>query len=149
MVQDDGKIVAAGRSTTGGAGDFALARYEADGSLDPGFGTGGLVTTDFGGDDFARALVLQDDGKLVAAGGSFDGSDFALARYEADGSLDPTFGTGGLVTTDFGGDDEAFALVLQEDGRLVAAGDAFLGLRNRVVALAPVRDRRLPGPRLR
>jgi uncharacterized delta-60 repeat protein len=95
-------------------------RYLPDGSLDPTFGTGGLVTTDFGGIDRGFALVLQPDGKLVAAG--FSGGDFALARYLPDGSLDPMFGTGGLVTTDFGGAAEAVALVLQPDGKLVAAG---------------------------
>ena len=123
VLQPDGKLVAAGDS-------FALARYNADGSLDTSFGTGGKVTTPFGygyGDAFA--LVLQPDGKLVAAGESFateTGSnyEFALARFNADGSLDTSFGTGGKVTTAFGSDNAgAFALVLQPDGKLVAAGD--------------------------
>lgn len=73
----------------------------APGDLDPTFGTGGLVTTDFfGGGEVAREIVVQDDGKLVAAGftGAAAGAlDFALARYEIDGSLDLSFGTGGLV----------------------------------------------------
>jgi uncharacterized delta-60 repeat protein len=98
------------------------------GDLDPGFGQRGKVRTDFGGyRDQANALILQPDGKLVAAG--FSGtvlrgiSDFALARYHADGSLDPAFGTGGLVRTDFGGGfDQAIALVRQPDGKPVAAG---------------------------
>ncbi len=108
-LQPDGKIVAAGRSSF----DFALARYNADGSLDPTFGTGGKVTTDFGFDE-AFAVALQPDGKIVAAGYAVVGSslDFALARYNADGSLDPTFGTDGKVTTDFGNFDEALAMAL-------------------------------------
>jgi uncharacterized delta-60 repeat protein len=112
-----------------GPGDFLLARYLPDGSLDTTSGTGGRAITDFGGNDGASALVLQPDGKLVAAGtahaGSFSG-DFGLARYDPDGNLDPAFGTGGKVTTDFffGSADSANALVLQPDGRLLAAGFA-------------------------
>ena len=125
VLQPDGKLVAAGVRSTSDL-DFALARYLPDGSLDPTFGVGGKVTTDFGSSDVASALVLQPDGKLVAAGGvQFDGpGDFALARYLPDGSLDPTFGVGGKVTTDFGGIDGASALVLQPDGKLVAAGSS-------------------------
>jgi uncharacterized delta-60 repeat protein len=111
----------------GGFGDFALARYLPEGSLDPTFGVGGKVTTDFGGFESAGALVRQPDGKLVAAGRA--GEDFALARYLPDGSLDPTFGVGGKVTTDFTGvegTDTAGALVLQPNGKLVAAGAACL-----------------------
>jgi len=128
VLQADGKLVAAGVARTSRSGDFALARYNANGSLDATFGTGGKVTTDFAGDDDAAfALVLQTDGKLVAAGGAKTSTreDFALARYNADGSLDATFGTGGKLTTDFNGDDdEAHGLVLQPDGKLVAAGVA-------------------------
>jgi uncharacterized delta-60 repeat protein len=116
-VQSDGKIVAVGSS----GGDFALARYNADGSLDSGFGSGGKVTTDFGGFDAGSATVIQPDGRIVAAGRT-GGGDFALARYNANGSLDPTFGIGGKVTTDFGGFDGALGVALQADGRIVAAG---------------------------
>jgi len=128
VLQPDGKLVAAGgtyNASTASYSNFALARYQPDGSLDPTFGTGGLVTTDLGGSDSINALVLQPDGRLVAAGyNSLTSShtNFALARYQPDGSLDPTFGTGGLVTTDLGGDDSIGALVLQPDGKLVAAG---------------------------
>jgi uncharacterized delta-60 repeat protein len=104
-IQGDGKIVTAGGACCfPGNGDFALARYNTDGSLDPTFDIDGLVTTDFAGPgspDGALAVALQGDGKIVAAGGA--GSDFALARYYTDGSLDPTFDADGRVTTDFGG----------------------------------------------
>ncbi len=139
ILQPDGKLVAAGVSKTGDASfDFALARINADGSLDSTFGTGGKVITDFGGsDDWAAALVLQPDGKLVAAGFSgTDSANFALARYHPNGSLDSTFGTGGKVITDFGGSDLANALVLQPDGKLVAAGDRVDGAETHVFALA-------------
>jgi uncharacterized delta-60 repeat protein len=131
--QPDGKLVVAGSafSQSGTADDFALARYLPDGSLDPAFGNGGRVTTDFGGfSDQAWGLVLQSDGKLVAAGSAITVSgintmDFALARYLPDGNLDPSFGNGGRVTTDFANDiDESRGLVLQSDGKLVAAGYA-------------------------
>jgi uncharacterized delta-60 repeat protein len=94
------------------------------GQLDPSFGGDGKVTTAFAGDAGANAAVVQD-GKVVAAGSAMAGStvDFALARYRRDGSLDRTFGTGGRVTTDFGGGGaQATALVVQADGKLVAAG---------------------------
>src|SRR6266536_426685 len=117
-IQTDGRIVAAGRS---GSGDFALARYNVDGSLDPTFGSSGMVMTDFGGSDAASAVAIQPDGRIVTAGRSGSG-DFALARYNADGSLDPSFGSGGKVTTDFGGFDLALGVALQSDAKIVAAG---------------------------
>src|SRR5687767_14705361 len=77
----------------------------ADGSLDPTFGSGGIVTTDFGsGADQGYAVALQPDGKIVVAGMSLGAinTDFALARYNSDGSLDTTFDTDGMVMTDLG-----------------------------------------------
>ncbi len=135
-VQADGKIVVAGFTTPAGScgsgcEDFALARYDVDGTLDPSFGTGGTVTTDFEGlGDQGRALVLQPDGKVVVAGfttpaGGCGGGceDFALARYHTDGTLDASFGTNGKVTHDFGGlTDRASAVAVQADGKIVVAG---------------------------
>lgn len=135
VIQSDGKLVAAGH-TTNAVGttstDFALARYNVNGTLDSTFGTGGKITTPVGGtdsDDRAFSLVAQTDGKLVAAGyaslGIATGDDFGLVRYNADGTLDTTFGTGGKAITPVGGtnsSDQASALVLQPDGKLVAAG---------------------------
>ncbi|MCY4440164.1 MAG: Ig-like domain-containing protein, partial [Deltaproteobacteria bacterium] len=127
-IQSDGKIVAAGFANDGSDDNFALARYNADGSLDTTFSSDGKVTTDFGGnDDEVRAVAIQPDGKIVAAGFANDGSDnnFALARYNTNGSLDTTFSSDGKLTTDFDGkDDEAYAVAIQPDGRIVAAGYA-------------------------
>src|SRR5262249_41641099 len=100
-IQSDGHIIVAGSVR----GDFLLARYKADGSPDTTFGIDGIVTTDFGQGDHPFALAIQSDGKIVAAGASIitgtrNSSDFALARYNEDGSLDTTFGVGGKVTTD-------------------------------------------------
>ena len=117
-LQLDGKIIVAGESD----GDFALARYNADGTLDSSFGVSGTITTDFGGDDRANALTLQRDGKVVVAGFAAR-LDFALARYRADGTLDPTFGTAGLLTTDFSGNsDTAYAVSIQVDEKIIVAG---------------------------
>jgi uncharacterized delta-60 repeat protein len=136
VVQPDGKLVAAGYAEIEPATDFALARYNPDGSLDTSFGNGGKVTTDFGGgDNHGHAMVLQpatktDEAKIVVAGSAVvDGQDeFALARYNADGKLDPSFGAGGTITTAFaGGPDFANGVLLQPDGKIVATGTATVG----------------------
>ena len=105
-IDGDGKIVVGGDSYQVGVGyDFAVARYDTDGSLDTTFGAGGLVTTDFASlDDYGHGLAIDADGNIVLVGRCYQGiyTDFALARYKSDGSLDTAFGTGGLVTTDFG-----------------------------------------------
>jgi uncharacterized delta-60 repeat protein len=96
------------------------------GDLDPTFGGDGKVTTDFaGGQDQASAVAIQGDGKIVTAGAAFVSGnlDFALARYNSDGSLDATFSGDGKVTTDFAGStDQALAVAIQTNGRIVAAG---------------------------
>ena len=106
--------------------EFTLARYNVDGSLDTSFGSGGIVTTFITDQDQASAVIVQPDGKIVVAGRTHPLLEaFTVARYQADGSLDASFGNGGIVTADFGGSAEAFALALQPDGRIVAGGDAF------------------------
>jgi uncharacterized delta-60 repeat protein len=128
----DGGIVVVGRTDAGGVQKtaFAVARYRSDGTLDSGFGAGGIVRTDiFGKGAQANAVAVQPDGKIVVAGlavgASGIDSDFAIVRYNADGTLDTSFGTGGVVTTDLGtrGDDVR-AVAVQPDGRIVAAGSA-------------------------
>ena len=133
-IQKDGKIVVVGFSTVEGTADFAIARYNTDGSLDASFGTGGLVTTDFGGTDAGNAVAIQKNGKIVVAGISNIGGDFgfAVARYNRDGSLDVTFNpTGslpGTVTTDFGGEDRGESVDIQKDGKIVVAGRSDIGV---------------------
>jgi uncharacterized delta-60 repeat protein len=126
----DDKILVAGDCNQFGHTDFALARFLPDGSLDTSFGAGlGYVVTDFEiHHDFAQDITQQPDGKIVLAGLSYweDSvytADFALARYDPDGSLDTTFGEDGRVTIDFNGLlDYGYSLVLQPDGKLVVAG---------------------------
>jgi uncharacterized delta-60 repeat protein len=196
-VQPDGKIVLAGRCANEDD-DWAMLRYNSDGSLDKSFGNGGIVATDLtGGEDYATGIVLQKDGNIVVGGvgqigsrlcmtsdnymtscdrfafalarytpggelderfgeggqmvyeldedsgghavvqqpdgkfvmaGHYDNDDYAVLRANPDGSLDTTFGDGGLVRTPFGrGMDVAYALALQPDGMIVVAGAATIG----------------------
>jgi uncharacterized delta-60 repeat protein len=135
VIQPDGKIVVAG-----GAfplftflGNFEVVRYNPNGSLDTSFGDGGIVTTIFPEGSYAFDVALQSDGKIIAAGtvfvdfnpGESSDTDFALARYNPDGTPDATFGSGGQVTTDFlGFEDDAFSVLIQPDGKIVAVGSA-------------------------
>src|SRR5215469_6444278 len=137
-LQPDGKIVVAGISFIGisaAGGDFAVARYNTDGTLDSSFGVRGKVTTDFGLTDQASSVVVQPDGKIIVAGGTYltfpaAGGQFALARYNSDGSLDTSFGVGGLVRTNFGSSGcFASALVLQGDGKVIAGGTNYIDLQ--------------------
>jgi uncharacterized delta-60 repeat protein len=124
-IDGNGKIIVAGNSFNGTTTNFALARYNADGSLDTSFDMDGKVTTSFHSDDVANALALDGTGKIVAAGYSYTGRnfDFALARYNADGSLDKSFDGDGKTTTPFGSsDDFARAIAIDGNCNIVAAG---------------------------
>jgi uncharacterized delta-60 repeat protein len=105
--------------------DFALARYNMNGTLDTSFGLGGkVITSVVSGNDYAYAARLQRDGRIVAAGAGFNGTndEFALVRYNINGTLDDSFGTGGIVTTPITGDAAVRALALQPNDKIVAAG---------------------------
>ena len=107
-------------------------RYNTDGSLDSAFGTNGIVTTE-DVNASAWAMGIQSDGKIVAAGRTYvsSGYDFALIRYNPNGSLDTTFGTGGIVITPIGSyTDYAMALSIQSDGKIVVAGTSLSGPSN-------------------
>jgi uncharacterized delta-60 repeat protein len=128
--QSDGRIVVAGSiwDQPFSFVDWIVARYNSNGTLDATFGDGGKVITDLGRRQLVSGLVLQNDGKIIVVGTTReDGSDvdFALARYNADGTLDSTFGDGGKVVTDFGGlDDRIYSVALQSDGKIIIAGDS-------------------------
>ena len=132
-IEPDGGIVTAGSRGTPTGRDFALTRHDATGRLDARFGPGGVVATDFGGDDdMAHDVAALPDGGAVAAGvtdaGGFTKLQFALARYRADGTLDPGFGSGGLVRTDVLDAGQANAVLVQPDGKILAAGFASHGV---------------------
>jgi uncharacterized delta-60 repeat protein len=129
--ESDGKVVVAGTAGVSQRGtsypEFAVARFNLDGTLDTSFGGTGEVTTILttlkrGG--WARDVAIQPDGKIVAAGQAFSG--FALVRYNADGTLDKTFGSNstGIVVTSIGRNtfDAAYRLGLEPDGKIVVAG---------------------------
>ncbi len=129
-IQSDGKIVVAGETDTPSGADFAVLRYNTDGSLDTSFSGDGIQTTDFTTLDFPGSVAIQSDGKIVVAGSAGTGIgafDFAVARYNTDGSLDTTFSGDGKLTMAFGTtDDSASSVVIQDDGRIVLAGYARL-----------------------
>ncbi len=129
-IQPDGKILAAG---TNGS-NFLISRYMPDGILDTSFG-GGALFADFGGQDVCYGMILQDDGKIILVGtSSLAQSRFALARFLPNGELDASFGNGGKVTTLFNDGSYCYDVALQEDGKIVLVG--MVGVTNSSVGLA-------------
>ncbi len=135
VIQPDGKVVLAGFvNTCVGATcnyDFMVVRFNANGTLDTGFGTNGAVVTDNAGqDEIAYAAAIQADGKIVVAGGGINPMPsqtnilgFKVVRYLPDGTLDTSFGTGGRVYESFddlGGTPQA--MLIEPDGKIVVAG---------------------------
>lgn len=122
-IQKDGKTIVAGSSLS----DFMLARFTTDGYPDSSFGTNGVVVTDINNNSVeqANAVIVQSDGKILVAGNTLDGTkrNFALLRYNQDGTLDNSFsGDGKAISTLSFGQDEVMALALQPDGKILAAG---------------------------
>ena len=127
-IRSDGKIIAGAFVENGSSRDGILVRVNADGTLDGSFGVRGVVLTDFGGRNFASALAILADGRFVV-GGSDDTPpyyDFALARYDGDGTPDVTFSSDGAVLTEFGNNSWINAVAVQADGKVVAVGYARL-----------------------
>jgi uncharacterized delta-60 repeat protein len=133
VLQPDGMMLVAGTAFSHGASDdeFFVARYTSTGALDRSFGTAGITTTHVGaGASSAAAIVLEPDGHIVVAGTAYSNGatedDFGVVRYTFTGHLDPSFGNGGIVTTDFSSSDvsldRATAASLQQDGKIVVAG---------------------------
>src|ERR1043165_2507558 len=138
-IQSDGKIVVVGYDFLNGYDyDFAVSRFNSDGTLDNTFGSGGTVTTDFGYDYYgngynstATAVAIQSDGKIVVAGNiSYGGyviqTLFALVRYNSDGTLDNTFGSGGVDTSAFAGSAGVSSVAIQDDGKIIVGGVALV-----------------------
>ncbi len=124
-IQADGRIIAIGSTNNGGSVDWAIVRYGTDGSLDNGFGTNGVVKQPIGtGSDYAYAVAVQSDGKIIVAGTgeSAANTDMAVIRLNSDGSLDNGFGTNGIVDTSFVNTDYVKGLAIQADGKIVVGG---------------------------
>lgn len=133
-LQADGKILVAGDSVDNhGASDFGIIRLNADGSLDTAFGTSGKTICGIGSyDDNAQAIALQADGKILVAGYTRNsGVDFAVIRLNVDGTLDDTFGTDAKTTIDIDGEDYAYSMALQGDGKIILAGNSVNASTNR------------------
>jgi uncharacterized delta-60 repeat protein len=130
--QTDGKLVVAGIVKIGTQTDFSILRYNPDGSLDNSFGTNGQVITDFAGlDDYPIAVTLDNNQKIIAVGyGS--GTQFLVARYNSNGTLDSTFDTDGKVNTPFNNGLYAFAVAVDSTNKIIVAGGG--GLDGFVIA---------------
>jgi len=137
-ILSDGKILVAGTTNASTNADVFLMRYNADGTLDTTFGLAGTVITEdaIQGREVAAGLAVQTDGKIVVSAtfqrslGTIVTRDFALRRYNADGTLDTTFGNNyGIAITDFGGsyNDDAYDVQIQQDGKIVVVGSASNG----------------------
>ena len=132
-IQSDDKIVVGGNTWNGNNNDFALVRYNTNGSLDSTFGKNGLKTTDLSVyKDDINSIAIQKDGKIVAGGFTSNqlGTHFALTRYNTDGSLDSTFSGNGIQNTNFNWNGEINSIKLQADGKIVAAGNTWNGNNN-------------------
>ncbi len=126
-IQSDGKIAVAGfiekvTSTGGTTLEFALIRFNTNGSFDSTFGTDGIISTAIGDFAYAEAIAIQSDGKILVAGGGF-----VLARYTTNGSLDNTFGNNGIVNTNISDVEKVNSLVIQSDGKIIAGGYSISG----------------------
>ncbi len=126
-IQSDGKIVVAGYSTIGSYNEFAVVRYNIDGSLDSLFDEDGIATTNIGTyDEIGNSVTIQSDGKIIVAGlatNSNGKSDFAVVRLNTDGSLDTSFDVDGKATTSIGTSDGiGYSVATQPDGKIVVAG---------------------------
>ncbi len=126
-MQNDDKIIVAGYSSINNNTSFALVRYNTDGSLDNTFDLDGKLVGNYNqGNTSVNAIVVEPNGKIVTAGTTWNGSnfDFAIVRYNADGSLDNTFSDDGKQVTDFGLNEEGNSLVVQLDGKIIVGGSS-------------------------
>ena len=137
-IQTDGKIVMVGNSGPTINRDFAIVRYNTNGTLDNSFGNNGIVTTDIGAEsDEAYDVAIQSDGKILVVGHSKFGqyNDFSAVRYNTDGSLDSTFSNDGKVSTSLGTYDYAYSVVIQNDGKIILGGTSYDAFTNQFFAL--------------
>ena len=123
VLQGDGKLVIAGIFDGGALDDFGIVRLLPNGVLDPSFDGDGVVISDFGSDEAIGSVIVLGDGRIVLGGRRLN--DFALVRYLPDGSLDGTFGNGGLATADSGASETIGQLIALPNGKLLAAGSTF------------------------
>jgi uncharacterized delta-60 repeat protein len=125
-IQSDGKILLGGYCYNGGDGDFCIARFNSNGTLDTSFGSSGKVIQPIGSwNDYGNPLAIQPDGKILLGGFCFNRSnwDFCIARFNSNGTLDTSFGSNGKVIQDIGlPEDYGFSLAIQSDGKILLGG---------------------------
>jgi uncharacterized delta-60 repeat protein len=138
LALENGELVAGGRDTVGTLPHpqpqpWALFRYTLDGTLDTSFGSGGVVSIQPGTDNVLKSLLVQPDGRIVAVGSAVNSASqriWALARFNVDGSLDSSFGSGGITTSNITGNDWAQGSALQPNGQIVVTGTGSLNSTN-------------------
>ena len=128
-IQTDGKLLLAGGASNGVDYDLAVVRYNTDGSLDLSFGVGGKQITPVGNhNDSPNSIAVQNDGKILLAGGTYNGTDYdyLIVRYNSNGNLDTTFGNNGIVIHPIGNSNEiSSSILVQNDGKIILGGYTF------------------------
>ncbi len=139
-IQSDDKILVGGYTVIGAVVDFAVVRYDTDGNSDNTFGNSGKLAGDpKQGNTQFFTTAIQQDGKIIAGGDTWNGNDrdFALVRYNTNGTLDSTFSEDGKQTTDFGGNNEyGLSVAIQNDGKIILSGSTFDNLNNAYFTVA-------------
>lgn len=135
ILDSNGKIVIVGRSNSADINDVVVMRFNDNGSPDTTFGINGIVITDIGGNnDRGRAIALDSSDRIIVLGTSDSqgDNDFSVLRYNNDGSLDTTFGVGGIVAIDFGGNDNGNDVALDSDGMIIVCGRSVIGSSHKI-----------------
>jgi uncharacterized delta-60 repeat protein len=129
LVQPNGKILVSGYTDNNTNKDFLILRMKTDGSLDSTFGINGIVTKDYGGQEYSYCMALQSNGKILICGPSSNGASeyFTMLRYNSNGTIDNTFGTSGKTQIQMGAatDDVPYSMQIQSDGKIVIGGFSF------------------------
>lgn len=132
VIQSDGKIVVAGSTLTGSFYQLAIARFNTDGSLDNTFSGDGLFTTNNISNVFCNAVTIDASGNIIAAGssGPYGSNHLSVVRVQSNGTLDIGFGNNGIQQVVMGTQSRALSVIVQSDGKIVAAGGTDDGVYN-------------------
>jgi uncharacterized delta-60 repeat protein len=134
-LQPDGKIITVGSTSL--ASDIAFSRINANGSPDTSVENNGVISLSVGGADVGRAVAVLPNGKILIAGGGGPGNDMFVLRLNPDATSDDSFGNNGFTLVDFGGVDDARAMAVQANGKIVLAGSTNNGGDMAVARLQP------------
>jgi uncharacterized delta-60 repeat protein len=132
-IQSNGKILLGGYCYNNSSGNrnFCIARFNSNGSLNTTFGYSGKIIQSIGSyGDYGQSLAIQPDGKILLGGKCYNrsNSDFCIARFNSNGTLDTSFGFSGKVIQPIGSsDDEGYSLAIQPDGKILLGGYCYNG----------------------